>query len=542
MKIRHYFLLIPLILLFLYPITTFSQGNKDNKDPNKGISIDKDGKLTLDLRKIELRSFINLMAKLNDLIAIMGDDVKGKVTIFAPQKLDMEGGFEVLMAVLDAKGFTILRSEKFLKVVRKNEAVQKPIDVSFGADPDQIPNEDRVITQVVPIEFGDANEILNNIRPLISSTGNAFVNKDSNSLILTDVATNIKRMLILVDHLDKPKPEVIRGETVVYAVRYMKAKDISDALEKVYGSKGASGDAKKNSQEFKVTTVEAVNSLIITTTKGMHAEIKKTLASLDIRLRQVLIEVKIAEATFIDGLSFSNAITKYMEIKGDTTHSAKFGSSIQNPFITYEFTSDNLAGILEMFRQDDELRILSSPRILSSDNQKAKIVVGQEQPILKSTTDVSDSGDTVSDFIFKDIGLELEVTPHINVDRDVALEVSFKITSILRFEDVGDQRQPVIGKREASSYVTVKDGNTLVIGGLIENNTRDLRNKVPILGDLPVLGWLFSTINKTNEQTELLLFITPHVVASANEGIALTEKQSELAPSAVAKTKLKGKK
>lgn len=308
-------------------------------------------------------------------------------------------------------------------------------------------------------------------------------------------------------------------------IRYMKAKELGDAIEKVFGGNSAT-DTKEPRSEFKITPVDAVNSLIITATPDLHLDIEATLKKLDVRRRQVLIEVKIAEATFNDDMNFSAFLKSYTETKGGTVNRLNFGTAGPNPFLTYSLTEAEVEATFDAIRQDDELSILSSPRLLTMDNEKAKITVGQEQPIVKSSTAVGESGDTVTDFIFKDVGIELEVTPQINVDRDVSLDVSFKITSILRFETLGGEQQPVIGKREAQSRVAVKDGNTLVIGGLIENNTRDLRNKVPFLGSIPIIGLLFSNTRQSQEQTELLVFITPHVVATSEEGTALTNQET----------------
>jgi len=488
---------------------------------------DKERDIRIDFRDAEISTIINFLAKLSNLIVVMGDDIKGRVSVTSPTPLNLNEVYEVLMAVLETKGITLVRTDKLLKAIPKRDAAQKWIDTYYGADPKTVPFEDRVITQIAPVQYGKASDMLNNIRPLISPTGNAFVSNETNVIVITDVATNIRKLLAIVKHLDVSRIEVVEEDTRVYPVRYMKAKDIGDALGKVFAEK------KGDKQEVKVTPVETVNALIVTANKNAHPRIKQIVDSLDIRKKQVLIEAKIVEATLSKGLDFGINLAQYLLEKGGVKHTITMKGGLANPLVSYTIKSDRLDATLNMLAEKKIINIISSPRILTSDNQKAKIIVGQEQPILKSVTDLGGTqggttGKTVSDFVYKDVGIDLEVTPRINVDKDVAMDVSFKITSILsEVEFPGNIKAPQMGKREASTGVIIMDGYTLVIGGMRENGQRDERQKIPILGDIPLIGLLFSKIRKVNNQTELLVFITPHVVENTAEGEDLTESETE---------------
>lgn len=481
--------------------------------------------IMFDFRDAEIKTVIEFMARLSDLIVIMDEKIKGKITIFSPKRLTIDEAYKVLMAVLDVRGLTMTKTDRFLRVIEKKEAVQSPLDIYYGVEPESVPDEDRVITHIIPLQNTDANEIQSNIRPLISREGNVFVNKQTNSIVITDIATNIRRLLSLISRLDVRRVVPSREETVVYPVKYVKAKDMGDALQKVFG-KGV-GDKT----DIQITPVEAVNAVIVTADPGIHKQVNETLKELDVRRRQVLLEAKIVEVTLSEGLDFGVNLAKYLFSGEGLKHTVTMAGQIATPFVSYSVTSDKVDAALQMLSKKDKINILSSPRILTSDNQKAKITIGREQPILKSVTNLGTEGTdgkTVSDFIYKDVGIMFEVTPRINVDRDVTLDVNFTITSILaEVEFPGNIRAPAIGKREASTNVSIMDNHTLVIGGLMERSKRDERKSIPLLGQIPLIGWLFSDIRKVDVQTELLVFITPHVVESMEEGKNITDAERQ---------------
>lgn len=597
---------IGLLLVFSTDVCLYAEEKITEETIAEEMAMDDDGKINFNFKDANIKTIINYLAQFNDLIVIMDEKIKGKITVATPKKLTLEGAFQVLMAVLDIRGLTIHRTDKFLKVREKKNSLQKPVDIYFGVDQDSVPDEDRVITAIIPLEFAKSSTVMGNIRPLVSKTGNTIDNKDANYLIITDVATNIRRIMTIISYLDidetkwgkrvmykitfmkakdvgstleklfKAKknqktekmlftpvdainslvvtadeethteikemittldiPVVENERPIVYNIKYMKSKEMGGALEKVFSSSGSSGSSQRE-ENIKITPVESVNALVVTASVNMHEMIKKTIDDLDIRRRQVLIEVKIVEVTLSDNLEFGVNLEKYaFDMPGSGVSTVSVGGTVAeiaaSSFFTYSVAAGQLEAALGALAEENRLNVLSSPRILTSDNQTARISVGQEQPILKSVTDLgtesSGSGKTVSDYVYKDVGIELEVTPRINVDRDVSLDIEFKITSILSEKSFpGGVNAPVIGKREAKTNVSVMDGRTLVIGGLMKSDVRDERKKIPILGDIPFIGMFFSSVTQIEERTELLVFITPHVVANVSEGTRVTKSQSK---------------
>jgi len=199
---------------------------------------------------------------------------------------------------------------------------------------------------------------------------------------------------------------------------------------------------------------------------------------------------------------------------------------------------DNLTATLHALAEDDKLDVLSRPYLLASDNQLASILIGQSVPFINDTR-ITESGQQINTVVYRDIGLSLNVTPHINPDgvviMDVIPEVSQLTSQTVPISDTTSA--PVIAKRSAESRVAVKDGQTIVIGGLMEDRRALAIMKVPLLGDIPWVGGLFSRTQTTKSKTELLIFLTPHVAARPESVEPMSEDEqrgTKLTPKAVA--------
>jgi len=183
------------------------------------------------------------------------------------------------------------------------------------------------------------------------------------------------------------------------------------------------------------------------------------------------------------------------------------------------------------------LDVLSRPYILASDNQPATIMVGQEVPFITSTR-ITEGGQTINTIDYEDIGIILKVTPHINPEGLVIMDVSPEIsaltgTTVPMSETVS---APVFAKRSAESRVAILNGQTIVIGGLMEDRKTETIHKVPLLGNIPILGWLFRRTVEEKTKTELLIFLTPHVVREPEVLKAMSEDEmagSKVVPEAV---------
>jgi general secretion pathway protein D len=210
-----------------------------------------------------------------------------------------------------------------------------------------------------------------------------------------------------------------------------------------------------------------------------------------------------------------------------------FGKSLGpvSPGLSMVVTEANrITGVINAYAKDSKINVLSAPHIFATDNKEAKIDVGQEVPILKTRTTgtvgsdtTSTSGTVTNDIEYRSTGVILTVTPHINEGGFVTLEVQQEVSEA-QTNTLGGTDSPIILKRTAKTTMVVKDDQTLVIGGMIQQKQDRSREGIPGLSRIPILGYLFGTTDAKVHKTELVLLITPRVVADAEEGTRLTEE------------------
>jgi general secretion pathway protein D len=303
------------------------------------------------------------------------------------------------------------------------------------------------------------------------------------------------------------------------------------AAETVETARGLTGNVK-------VVAEETTNSLIITTYFRNFDKLEQIIKALDIMLPQVLIEVKIVEVTLNDDSKFGiewmwEQATTVGEKSYNQSGTTGFGLADEIFGLKYGILGDKLEGLLMALEKNTKVNILSTPRILTLDNREAIINISQEVPYLESTQETA-TGGVLTSYDFRDVGVILTVTPRINKSETVTLDVNQQINSLIEFTLFN---APVIAKREATATLTVKDSQTMIIGGIIEDNKTETINKVPILGSIPFIGKLFQRQESKTEKTELMVFITPHIVRDPEEASKITQaQQSELAIQPVKKS------
>jgi len=259
------------------------------------------------------------------------------------------------------------------------------------------------------------------------------------------------------------------------------------------------------------------NSLIITTASKYEQEVRAIVAELDRPVPQVLIKVLVAEVTHDNnadfGLDYSILNTRPNGLGQSYTQS--FGAPTGG--LVAGLIEDKINATLHALAQQNKLDVLSRPYILASDNQQASILVGQDVPIVTSNSQTA-LGQTYSQYEYQAVGIILNVTPHINPEGLVILDVAPEISQLTaQTLTVGPGvNVPVIADRSAQSRVAIKDGQTIVIGGLMQDQKTLTVNKVPILGDIPILKYAFSRTTVDKTKTELLIFLTPHVAPQAD--------------------------
>jgi len=178
---------------------------------------------------------------------------------------------------------------------------------------------------------------------------------------------------------------------------------------------------------------------------------------------------------------------------------------------------------VQAYKKDKDVHILSTPQILTTDNEEAKITVGKNIPYQTKVGTTGTAEEMYSTYEYKDVGITLKITPHISKDRMVRLNI---LQEVNKLESTTDFR-PTTLKRTIETTVIVNDKNTIVIGGLIDDSFSKTEYKVPCLGDIPLLGWLFKSLYKGREKTNLFVFLTPHVIESPAEANEIYSKKKD---------------
>lgn len=312
-----------------------------------------------------------------------------------------------------------------------------------------------------------------------------------------------------------------------------------------------SGLAKANSDlvgQVYVVAEPDTNSLLITTSSKYQTRVKDMIAQLDRDVPQVLIKVLVAEVTHTDssdiGIEYS-ILNKRPSGNGSAGGSdMAIASAISNAVATgtpgglvASVVESNFTMALKALATNGKLDVLSRPSILASDNQLASILVGQSVPFITSSN-ITTNGNVINSVTYQDIGIILNVTPHINPDglviMDVAPEISQVSSQTVTIQE--GVKVPVIDKRSAQSRVAIKDGQTIIIGGLMQDRVTDTVSKIPLLGDIPWLGELFKSTTKKKEKTELLIFLTPLVARQPEHLQGMTTEdlnRTKLVPNAI---------
>lgn len=297
------------------------------------------------------------------------------------------------------------------------------------------------------------------------------------------------------------------------------------------GSRGGGGGSFQLGETVRVVSDPQNNVLLVHAPAYEYAEIERILKKLDVIATQVLIEASIVEVTLTDDLQYGLEWTFQNGIGSDYlgTGSLNLNGGDIGPLAPgFAYTVSNQAGafkaVLNALAEKSLVNVISTPSVLVLDNHTAAIHVGFQQPI-QSRQSVTDGGVSQTSIEYKDTGVKLEVTPSVNDGGLVTLDVIQSVTDVGPVDTATEQRSFL--ERNVSSRVAIRDGESVVLGGLIRDNSTQGKSGVPLLMDIPVLGNLFSTTADNTTRTELLIFITPRVLESDEDLMGITREMKQ---------------
>lgn len=503
--------------------------------------------------------------------------VKGRVTFRSVAPVPREKVLPLMEVILRLNSVAIIEESDLFRIIPISDLSREPSEIKIGRKIIDSDLRGKAVLQIIPLNYVQSTEIVKLISPFVSTNAVIVDVSKANHIIIADTDANVKRILGLIEYFDSEMKEKKGVRVFVYHVQNAKSKDIVTMLQQIFlGAKspqttdrttstvptGAQTQRSVAPQPQSVTVAargggseaivsdfvkifadEKLNAVVVLGTREDFDVIKQTITELDLIPRQVLIEGTIASIQLKDNMNLGLA----WSIKTNIGDLNPINISL-NPKalqIDPEKPTDgglNIIGVdsgttvravINALATQSKAKLLASPHIMVSDNNEARIQVGQQVPITTSETYGSSTLAPQRTIQYKDIGIILKVKPQINdsglVNLQLSQEVSTYTTEIL----YSNEKQIILNKTEATTSLVVKNGQTIVIGGLIREDDSNARSGIPWLSKIPLLGYLFGNTTKENNRTELVILLTPYIVkdekevASANQNMLddLTDKK-----------------
>ena len=632
-----------IMIVFLLGSLSYAEEKRPSEVKIPPKILPQDALITMDFQDVDLTVVIKFIGELTGKNFVLGDQVRGKVTIISPQKITVREAYKVFESVLEMNGYTAVEREEVIKIIPSGMARQTGMEIREGREAKDVKLEDRMVTQIIPLSHASSDEVRNIFTPLISKDGMIISYRPTNHLILTERSSNIHRLLRIIEQIDIPLggekitvfslefasakslaekfnqlvlpdpraagaarpggapvpqriikviPDERTNSLVVLAnetdlqeirqlvkqldgeapkgksqlhVRYLehaRAEELAKVLSAIVGAKAKVPQRTQTAQtgtaeEASITADKATNSLVITASPQEFRELEEVIQKLDMIRSQVLVEALIAEVSMekalqigvewriidqpVEGSTRGYGGTDFGIISGvqtGTLSDVGLALGVVRGSITVGGVQvPNIGALVRAFQKDTDVNVLSTPHLLTMDNEKAKIIVAENVPILKTdlTTPLATATATTSSvavsrtFEYKDIGIQLEITPHISKGSMVRLEIAAEVSNITSV-DPTNPGFVTTRKRQANTTVVIENSQMVVIGGLIRNDQLDETKKVPCLGNIPIIGWLFKTSSGSTNKTNLLIFITPHIVRSPEDlekATAMKKKEAD---------------
>lgn len=545
----------------------------------------------LAMKDAELREIVQEMSSVLGTTIVLDPRVQGRITVMSEAPLDREGVRELFYAVLDAHGFAVVDQGDRLLIIPAAEAKAR------AGNPDG--SDQAFVTQVIELNASVAADVAGLLRPLVSTNGYVGPSASANALIITDTASNTRRIAELVRQLDGgtrhdysvvelrhaqasdvakvmqqslgkkaegPSSQVIADASAnrlvilgnqpvrerlsklahsldtkptqqsensrVIRLRHSDAKQLAEVLETV--AQGMQQDTalagatqKASTSEVMVAADEGQNALVIMADPAKVRSLESIVRQLDQPRSQVLIHAAIVE---ISGDIVNTLGVQWGVNSGSAQGGITFpGTNIQvgalagpNPALpegaVLQLGGDRFNALISALASDTNNNILSTPSLLTLDNQEASILVGQNVPLKSSTQNSSGNNDNpFTTFTRQDIGISLKIKPHINEGSLLRLEVEQENSELAPSLQGVDSTDLITNKRTLKSTILAEDGEIIVIGGLIKDSVRTQVSGVPLLRDIPYLGALFRWSRDEHTKTNLMVFVRPTIVRSKHD-------------------------
>ncbi|MDD4938532.1 MAG: TonB family protein [Candidatus Omnitrophica bacterium] len=447
--------------------------------------------ISLDLKGMDIVDALKILASRAGMNIVVGKNVSGKVTLFL-KDVDVREALEIILLSND------LACEEKTGII--SVMTQREYELIYGRR-----YQEKKSTKGIQLKYAKAADVSKALSQIKSNVGKIVTDEASNTVFLVDSTEKIAEMEEVIKNLDLPL------ETRFFALNYAQADKLNAKIQDVL-SKGA-GTMKID---------ERTNKIAVTDYPRKLDEITAIINAFDEKTLQVLIDAQVIEIKPSDkfemGIDWDYWIKNHFRVSSalpvGTTGRLLVGTDNTTPASPGDYKA-----VVDLLRTIGDIKILSSPRIMALNNQEAKIHVGTKDAYITSTTSQGGTGTAITSqsVNFVDTGIKLFVTPTVNRDGFVTMKIRPEVSSATRTNITSEgqiTQIPIVSTSEAETTIMIKDGVTVIIGGLKKNERSREEKRVPILGSIPVLGWLFGSTVDDARSTDLVILLTPHIVSA----------------------------
>jgi len=434
------------------------------------------GSITFNFKDANIRNVIRLIAAKSGINIVYGQDVTGTVNM----ELHDVPWEQALHLVLDLNGYASQREGNVIKVLKKEDVAKEPL-----------------VTKVFTLNYSKADKVVSSVGQMLSDRGKIKTDTRSNTIIVTDVPANINNIEKVLAKLDSRTPQVLI-ETRIVEMKNTFAKDLGikwsslkaykigySGVTRTYSSDRHGGQDRTDTYTTDKTETKNWDHFINeNTTPNTHT------------------------MSIVNTPNLTDAFSRYL-----------LNSDVRTAILS----ADDFQVVLSALQSNTDVNLVSNPRVVTANNQEAQIKIVDEYPVPKYEFNDSTSSWAITGFNKEDIGVTFNVTPNISTDGYITMKIKPEVTKLvdsIPFTSGGSTVLiPEIGRKKASSKMVIKSGDTLAVGGLMDEDKTNVTTKIPLLGDIPVLGRVFRHKSIENVKKNIVFFITATIIDENNKGI-----------------------
>ena len=497
---------------------TFAQAQTDDEgqmikpimmtEPKDSLEERMARKITLDVRDMNIVDVLKFLAQKGEFNVIISPTVEGHSTLLL-HDVNIKDAMDIVV-ISNKLAYHI--DDDIVQIMTSGE-----FEAMYGKQ-----FSDKTEVSIVHLQYAKPSYVLAALDNMRSNRGKIIIDEDTGSVVLVDTPQSIALMKKAIAQIEQPL------ETMVFDLKYAKADVVAEKLRTRIDAKAVGT----------ITADERSNEILVRVFPGRRDEVEKTIRSLDVPTKEVLIEARVLQIvinpTFDVGMDISAPVTsggtQQLNLSSsalgesilNAASGAASGDNLANNFgrvSVGNFNGKDFTAAIRALQQVSDTKILSTPQILVTNNEEAKIHIGDTVPYIVATTNGTGQNAITSDDVrFVDVGLKLSVIPTINDDGMVTMKLTPEISEVVAsIKSAEGSTIPQVNKTEVETSVMVKDGQTIVMAGLRNQNKVHTKKGIPGLMDIPWIGGAFSRTSDSMTNSEIVILITPHIVKGSDD-------------------------